>query len=63
MAKRRLTKLFRGQAGAAPPQALTTPPVYRKTNPADIAIMIFGMHSDTLPLTTIDDYADNFLVQ
>ncbi len=50
-------------AGRQLPQALTTPPVYRKTNPADIAIMIFGMHSDTLPLTTIDDYADNFLVQ
>jgi HAE1 family hydrophobic/amphiphilic exporter-1 len=50
-------------AGRQLPQALTTPPVYRKTNPADIAIMIFGMHSDTLPLTTIDDYADNYLVQ
>ncbi len=45
------------------PQNLTTPPVYRKTNPADIAVMIFGMYSDTLPLTTIDDLADNFLVQ
>jgi hydrophobe/amphiphile efflux-1 (HAE1) family protein len=45
------------------PLNLTTPPVYRKTNPADIAVMIFGMSSDTLPLTTIDDLADNFLVQ
>jgi hydrophobe/amphiphile efflux-1 (HAE1) family protein len=45
------------------PQNLTTPPVYRKTNPADVPVMIFGMHSDTLPLTTIDEFADNFLVQ
>ncbi len=50
-------------AGRTLPQALTTPPVYRKTNPADIAVMIFGIHSDTLPLTTLDDFADNFLVQ
>jgi hydrophobe/amphiphile efflux-1 (HAE1) family protein len=50
-------------AGRQLPLNLTTPPVYRKTNPADIAILIFGMHSDTLPLTTIDDLADNFLVQ
>jgi hydrophobe/amphiphile efflux-1 (HAE1) family protein len=50
-------------AGRQLPLNLTTPPVYRKTNPADIAILIFGMHSDTLPITTIDDLADNFLVQ
>ncbi len=45
------------------PLNLTTPPVYRKTNPADVPIMIFGMRSDTLPLTTIDEFADNYLVQ
>ena len=50
-------------AGRQLPQNLTTPPVYRKTNPADIAVMIFGIHSDTLPLTTLDDLADNYLVQ
>jgi hydrophobe/amphiphile efflux-1 (HAE1) family protein len=44
------------------PQNLTTPPVYRKTNPADIAILMFSIHSDTLPITTIDEYADNFLI-
>jgi hydrophobe/amphiphile efflux-1 (HAE1) family protein len=49
-------------AGRSLPQNLTTPPVYRKTNPADIAILIFGMHSDTLPITTIDDLADNLLL-
>jgi HAE1 family hydrophobic/amphiphilic exporter-1 len=49
-------------AGRNLPQNLTTPPVYRKTNPADIAILMFSIHSDTLPITTIDEYADNFLV-
>jgi hydrophobe/amphiphile efflux-1 (HAE1) family protein len=49
-------------AGRSLPQNLTTPPVYRKTNPADVAVMIFGIHSDTLPLTTLDDFADNLLV-
>jgi multidrug efflux pump subunit AcrB len=50
-------------AGRTLPLNLTTPPVYRKTNPADAPIMILGVHSDSLPLTTVDDYADNFLAQ
>jgi HAE1 family hydrophobic/amphiphilic exporter-1 len=45
------------------PQALTTPPTYRKVNPADAPILILAVHSDTLPLTAVDDYADNFLAQ
>jgi hydrophobe/amphiphile efflux-1 (HAE1) family protein len=49
-------------AGRNLPKDLTTPPVYRKQNPADIAILIFGMHSDTLPISTLDEFADNFLV-
>src|SRR6202035_140518 len=50
-------------AGKTLPQNLTTPPTYKKTNPADAPIMILGAHSDTLPITTIDDFADNFLAQ
>jgi hydrophobe/amphiphile efflux-1 (HAE1) family protein len=49
-------------AGRNLPLNLTTPPVYRKTNPADIAILMFAIHSDTLPITTIDEYTDNFLL-
>jgi hydrophobe/amphiphile efflux-1 (HAE1) family protein len=49
-------------AGRSLPQNLTTPPVYRKQNPADIAILIFGIHSDTLPISTLDEFADNFLL-
>ncbi len=45
------------------PKDLPSPPSYRKTNPADSPIMIFAVHSDTLPITTVDDYAENILVQ
>jgi hydrophobe/amphiphile efflux-1 (HAE1) family protein len=50
-------------AGKTLPQNLSTPPTYRKTNPADAPILILAARSDTLPLTTIDDFADNFLAQ
>jgi hydrophobe/amphiphile efflux-1 (HAE1) family protein len=49
-------------AGRTLPQNLTTPPVYRKQNPADIAILIFGIHSETLPIHVLDEFADNFLL-
>jgi multidrug efflux pump subunit AcrB len=45
------------------PQAMTQPPNYRKVNPADSPIMMLWAHSDTLPLTTIHDYLDNFFIQ
>ena len=50
-------------AGKQLPQSLTQPPTYKKTNPADAPIMILGARSDSLPITTVDDYADNFLAQ
>jgi HAE1 family hydrophobic/amphiphilic exporter-1 len=50
-------------AGKTLPQNLTSPPTYKKTNPADSPIMILGAQSETLPITAIDDYADNFLAQ
>ncbi len=50
-------------AGKTLPLGLTTPPTYRKINPADSPILILAVNSDTLPLTTVDDYADNFLAQ
>jgi hydrophobe/amphiphile efflux-1 (HAE1) family protein len=50
-------------AGRQLPQTLTSPPTYRKVNPADSPILILAAHSDTLPLTTIDDYADNVVAQ
>jgi hydrophobe/amphiphile efflux-1 (HAE1) family protein len=50
-------------AGRTLPQSLTTPPIYRKVNPADAPILMLSVRSDTLPLTTVDEYADNFLAQ
>jgi HAE1 family hydrophobic/amphiphilic exporter-1 len=45
------------------PQQMTTPPSYKKVNPADSPVMILSAQSDTLPLYTVDDYVDNFLAQ
>ena len=45
------------------PQTLTSPPTYRKVNPADSPILVLAAHSDSLPLTAVDDFADNVLAQ
>jgi hydrophobe/amphiphile efflux-1 (HAE1) family protein len=50
-------------AGRQLPITLTTPPTYRKVNPADSPILILAAHSDTLPLTVVDDYADTVVAQ
>ena len=45
------------------PQAMTQPPNYKKVNPADVPIIMLWAHSETLPLTTVHDYLDNFFIQ
>jgi HAE1 family hydrophobic/amphiphilic exporter-1 len=50
-------------AGGQLPKNLPTPPSYRKVNPADSSILILSVHSDVLPLTTVDDYAENVISQ
>jgi hydrophobe/amphiphile efflux-1 (HAE1) family protein len=50
-------------AGRQLPRDLTSPPTYRKVNPADSPVMILGAHSDQLPLTTVDDFADRVMAQ
>jgi hydrophobe/amphiphile efflux-1 (HAE1) family protein len=45
------------------PQSMTTPPNYKKVNPADSPILLLAAHSDTMPLTQVDDYGDLFLAQ
>ncbi len=45
------------------PQALTTPPSYKKVNPADAPILLLSVHSDTMPLIDVDEYANVFLAQ
>src|ERR1700693_3552513 len=50
-------------AGKTLPQQMTAPPSYKKVNPADSPILILAAQSDTLPLITVNDYADNFVAQ
>ncbi len=50
-------------AGKTLPQNLTVPPFYRKVNPADTPVMILSAHSDTLPLTSVSDFAQNVIAQ
>jgi hydrophobe/amphiphile efflux-1 (HAE1) family protein len=45
------------------PKTLPTPPTYRKVNPADSPIMVLAVHSSTLPLTTVDNYAETIIAQ
>ncbi|HWE78791.1 MAG TPA: multidrug efflux RND transporter permease subunit [Pseudolabrys sp.] len=43
------------------PVEMTTPPFFRKVNPGDFPVLYVSMRSDTLPLSTIDDYAETVL--
>jgi HAE1 family hydrophobic/amphiphilic exporter-1 len=45
------------------PQTMTAPPSYKKVNPADSPILLLSLRSDTIPLITVDEYADLFLAQ
>ncbi|HVU26178.1 MAG TPA: efflux RND transporter permease subunit [Verrucomicrobiae bacterium] len=45
------------------PPNLPSPPTYRKVNPADSPIIYLAMSSPTLPLSTVDNYAENMLAQ
>jgi HAE1 family hydrophobic/amphiphilic exporter-1 len=45
------------------PASLLNPPTYRKTNPADTPILLIALSSDTLPITTVSDYANSLLAQ
>jgi hydrophobe/amphiphile efflux-1 (HAE1) family protein len=43
------------------PSTMPSPPIYRKTNPADTPVLMLALTSETLPLTTVSDYADSIL--
>ena len=45
------------------PTNLPSPPSYRKVNPADSPILILALTSASLPLTVVDDAAENILSQ
>src|SRR5690606_15595943 len=42
---------------------LSSPPTFRKVNPADFSILILSVQSDVLPITEVNDFADNILAQ
>lgn len=43
--------------------ALPQPPIYRKVNPADAPVITLALYSSTLPLTEVQDIADNRIAQ
>jgi HAE1 family hydrophobic/amphiphilic exporter-1 len=45
------------------PVEMTTPPSFRKVNPGDFPVLFIALTSDTLPLSTVNDYADLVLGQ
>jgi len=45
------------------PQNMPTPPTFRKVNPADQPVLYLAMSTATLPLSTVDEYAENLLAQ
>jgi HAE1 family hydrophobic/amphiphilic exporter-1 len=45
------------------PPELPSPPTYQKVNPADSPILYLAMSSSALPLSTVDNYAENMLAQ
>ena len=43
------------------PVEMTTPPYFRKVNPGDFPVLYLSLRSDTIPLSTVDDYAETLL--
>jgi HAE1 family hydrophobic/amphiphilic exporter-1 len=45
------------------PTDMPSPPSYQKVNPADQPILYLSLSSPTLPLSTVDEYAETFIAQ
>jgi HAE1 family hydrophobic/amphiphilic exporter-1 len=45
------------------PKEMTTPPSFRKVNPADQPVLFVAVSSDTLPISQVDEYADTMMAQ
>ncbi len=45
------------------PKDLPSPPTFKKTNPADRAILIYAVSSDAMPVYDLDQYAYNVLAE
>ena len=45
------------------PPGMPNPPTIRKVNPADSPILFISLYSKTLPLSTVDEYAETMMAQ
>jgi HAE1 family hydrophobic/amphiphilic exporter-1 len=45
------------------PSDMPSPPSFRKVNPADSSVIILTLSSATLPISKVDEYAENLLAQ
>jgi hydrophobic/amphiphilic exporter-1 (mainly G- bacteria), HAE1 family len=45
------------------PNNMPSPPSYRKVNPANNSILLLALTSDSLPLSTVDEFAQTILAQ
>jgi hydrophobe/amphiphile efflux-1 (HAE1) family protein len=50
-------------ASAQLPLNMPYPPTIRKVNPADTPIIVLALASDTIPITIVDAFAENILMQ
>ncbi|HEY3825917.1 MAG TPA: efflux RND transporter permease subunit [Bryobacteraceae bacterium] len=51
------------KAGGLLPPNMPRPPSFNKVNPADQPILFLGISSDTLPIYTVDEYAETVMAQ
>jgi hydrophobe/amphiphile efflux-1 (HAE1) family protein len=45
------------------PKTMPTPPTYRETNPADRPVLIYAIHSDSMPRYELDTYSNTVLAE
>ncbi|MGH8724949.1 MAG: efflux RND transporter permease subunit [Burkholderiales bacterium] len=45
------------------PATMPSPPSFRKVNPGDFPVFYLALTSDTLPLSTVNEYAETYLAQ
>jgi len=51
------------KAGGQLPPSMPRPPSYQKANPAEQPVLYLALTSETLPLYTVDEYAETLLAQ
>jgi hydrophobic/amphiphilic exporter-1 (mainly G- bacteria), HAE1 family len=45
------------------PAGMPSPPTFRKVNPADSPVLYLSLSSTTMPISKVDEYAENYLAQ